>query len=142
MLSVDKATLAPFGEEELQALIKSKSWKSILPSALGDAQLLQLSDQLRDLLSGKGWDTGRGKGSAALPMTLLLLSQAGAKHQDLVSDMEMLHEVMMLLSIAADREIVDRMIQHRDLFTGSDLMDTFKGIVHHKYSSAAALSLI
>ncbi len=94
MLCVEKATLVPFGEEELKALIKSKSWKSMLPSALGDEQLLQLSDQLRDLLSGRAWDAGRGKGSAALPMTLLLLSKAGATDHDLVTDMDMLREVM------------------------------------------------
>lgn len=47
MLCVEKATLVPFGEEELKALIKSKSWKSMLPSALGDEQLLQLSDRER-----------------------------------------------------------------------------------------------
>jgi len=141
MLCAHKATLVPFGEEELKALIKSKSWKSMLPSALGDEQLLQLSDQLRDLLSGRAWDAGRGKGSAALLMTVLLLSKAGATDHDLVTDMDMLREVMMLLSIAADHEIVNRMIQNRDRFTGADLMETLKGIVHHKHSSAEALSL-
>ncbi|WP_342133671.1 hypothetical protein, partial [Hydrogenophaga sp. OTU3427] len=99
------------------------------------------SDQLRDLLSGRAWDAGRGKGSAALPMTLLLLSKAGATDHDLVTDMDMLREVMMLLSIAADHEIVNRMIQNRDRFTGADLMETLKGIVHQKHSSAEALSL-
>lgn len=141
MLCVDKATLIPFGEEELQVLIKSKSWESMLPSALGDEQLLQLSYQLRDLLSGRALDAGGGKGSAALPMTLLLLSKAGATHHDLMTDMDMVHEVMMLLSIAADREIVNRMIQNRDRFTGADLMETLKGIVQLKHSSDEALSL-
>jgi len=140
MLRVDRATLVPFGEEELRALIRSKGLKSILPDALDDAQLLQLSDQLRDLLSGKGWDKGRGKGSAALPMTLLLLSKAGANHEDIVTDMAMLHEVATLISIAADREVVNRTIQRRDLFMRSELMETLKAIVRHKYSPAAALS--
>ena len=70
MLRVDKATLGKFGEPELADLINSLGWRSVLPDALDDQQLLLVSSQLRDLLSGQGWDTTQGPGSAALPMSL------------------------------------------------------------------------
>lgn len=72
MLRVEKTALGTFGESELAGLINSRGWKSVLPDALDDQQLLLISDQLRDLLAGKGWDTNRGPGSAALPISLLL----------------------------------------------------------------------
>ena len=50
-----------------------------MPDALDDQHLLLVSEQLRDLLAGKGWDDNQGPGSAALPITLLLLSEAGAE---------------------------------------------------------------
>lgn len=77
MLRVQKKDLGQFGETELAALIHSRGWQSVLPHALGDQQLLLVADQLHDLLSGQGWDAARGPGSAALPITLLLLSKAG-----------------------------------------------------------------
>ena len=78
MLRVEKTTLGTFGEPELAGLINSRGWKSVLPDALDDQHLLLVSEQLRDLLAGKGWDDTRGPGSAALPISLLLLSEAGA----------------------------------------------------------------
>lgn len=124
MLRVEKTVLGKFGEPELAVLINSRGWKSVLPDALDDQHLLLISDQLRDLLAGKGWDVNRGPGSAALPISLLLLSKAGAKRLGKGIDVEMstLHEAMTLLSVTVDREIVNRMLQREDGATGAGLM--------------------
>lgn len=124
MLRVEKTVLGKFGEPELAVLINSRGWKSVLPDALDDQHLLLISDQLRDLLAGKGWDVNRGPGSAALPISLLLLSKAGAKRLGKGLDVEMgtLHEAMTLLSVTVDREIVNRMLQREDGATGAGLM--------------------
>lgn len=135
MLRVEKATLGKFGEPELASLIKSRGWKSVLPDALDDQQLLLISDQLRDLLAGQGWDTARGPGSAALPISLLLLSKAGAKRSGKGLDVEMdtLHEAMTLLSVTMDREIVNRMLHRQDGTIGSGLMQGL-GLLVQNYS--------
>lgn len=106
MLRVQKKDLGQFGEPELAALIHSRGWQSVLPHALGDQQLLLVADQLHDLLAGQGWDAAQGPGSAALPITLLLLSRAGVPSQSQGLDVEMatLHEAMTLLSVTVDRE--------------------------------------
>lgn len=125
MLRVEKTTLGSFGEPELAALVNSRGWKSVLPDALDDRQLLLISDQLRDLLAGKGWDADRGPGSAALPIILLLLSKAGAKlsGEGFYVEMGTLHEAMTLLNVTVDREIVGRMLQREDGTLGSGLME-------------------
>lgn len=62
----------------MMGLITSQGWQAILPDALPDNHLLLMSDQIRDLLSGDGWNGGdREPASAALPLTLLLLTKAG-----------------------------------------------------------------
>ncbi len=128
MLRVEKTTLGTFGEPELAGLINSRGWKSVLPDALDDQRLLLISDQLRDLLAGKGWDTNRGPGSAALPISLLLLSKAGVKRQGKGLNVEMgtLHEAMTLLSVTVDREIVSRMLHREDGTIGSELMESLR----------------
>jgi hypothetical protein len=140
MLRVQKKDLGQFGEPELEALIHSRGWQSVLPHVLDDRQLLLMADQLRDLLSGQGWDTARGPGSAALPITLLLLSKAGAPGQgpDLNVEMTTLHEVMTLLSVTVDREIVSRTLQRRDDAAGSDLMQGLKELVRYSQAPAKA----
>lgn len=45
MLRVEKTTLGTFGEPELEGLINSRGWKSVLPDALDDQRLLLISDQ-------------------------------------------------------------------------------------------------
>ena len=61
----------------MMGLITSQGWQAILPDALPDNHLLLMSDQIRDLLSGDGWNGGdREPASAALPLTLLLLTKA------------------------------------------------------------------
>lgn len=133
MLRVEKTVLGKFGEPELAVLINSRGWKSVLPDALDDQHLLLISDQLRDLLAGKGWDVNRGPGSAALPISLLLLSKAGAKRLGKGLDVEMgtLHEAMTLLSVTVDREIVNRMLQREDGDTGAGLMQGLGSLIQN-----------
>ena len=77
MLRLEKATLGKFGAQDMMSLITSQGWEAILPDALHDNHLLLMSDQIRDLLSGDGWNGGdREPASAALPLTLLLLTKA------------------------------------------------------------------
>ena len=136
MLRVEKANLGQFGEPELATLIDSRGWQSVLPHALGDQQLLLVADQLRDLLSGQCWDAARGPGSAALPITLLLLSKAAVKRQGKSLDVKVdtLHEVMTLLSVTVDREIVNRLLERRDDTPSPGLMQGIKELV--RYSQA------
>ena len=79
MLRLEKATLGKFGAQDMMSLITSQGWEAILPDALHDNHLLLMSDQIRDLLSGDGWnDDDPEPSSAALPLTLLLLTKVGA----------------------------------------------------------------
>ena len=140
MLRVEKTSLGHFGEPELAALIDSRGWQSVLPHAMGDQQLLLVADQLHDLLAGHGWDAARGPGSAALPITLLLLSKAGVPCQGQGMDVEMgtLHEAMTLLSVTVDREIVRRMLQRGDDATDPGLMQGLEELVRYSQASAKA----
>lgn len=133
MLDIDKTRFRKFGEPELAKLIELKGWQSVLPDALEDQQLLLVSDQLRDLLAGQGWDETRGPGSAALPISLLLLAQAGAKYSRTGLDVSMttLHEAMTLLSVTVDREIVSRMLHREDGNTGAGLMQSLAVLVQN-----------
>lgn len=116
MLRLKKATLGKFGPQDMMGLITSRGWESILPDALNDNHLLLVSDQLRDLLSGSGWSGDHDPARAALPLTLLLLTKAGAKRSgdSLEVGLETLQEALCLLSTAVDREIVNRMLQRQD----------------------------
>lgn len=133
MLRVEKATLGEFGEPELASLINLRGWQSVLPDALADHQLLLVSDQLRDLLAGQGWNTARGPGSAALPISLLLLSKAGAKRSGNGLDVaiDTLHEAMTLLSVTVDQEIVNRMLHRQDGSIGAGLMQGLRLLVQN-----------
>lgn len=133
MLRLEKVDLGKFGEPELASLINLRGWQSVLPDALSDQQLLLISDQLRDLLAGQGWDTTQGPGSAALPISLLLLSKAGAKRlgKGLDVKMDTLHEAMTLLSVTVDREIVSRMLNRQDGNIGSGLMQGLRLLAHN-----------
>ena len=132
MLRLEKATLGQFGAQDLMDLITSGGWKSILPDALEDKNLLLISEQLRDLLSGVGWNEDHDPASAALPLALLLLSKAGAEGPEgrLAVSMETLQETLYLLSTAIDREIVNRMLQRRDATPiGSGLIEGLQLLV-------------
>ena len=122
MLRLEKATLGQFGAQDMMGLITTRGWEAILPDALNDNHLLLVSDQFRDLLSGIAWSGVHDPAGAALPLTLLLLSKAGAKRSGdcMEVGLETLQEALCLLSTAVDREIVNRMLQRRD----STLMGT------------------
>ena len=132
MLRLEKATLGQFGAQDMMDLITSGGWKSILPDALEDKKLLLISEQLRDLLSGVGWNEDHDPASAALPLALLLLSKAGAEGPEgrLAVSMETLQETLYLLSTAIDREIVNRMLQRSDVTPiGSGLIEGLQLLV-------------
>lgn len=132
MLTVEKSLLGKFDEQELAKCISSHGWQAALPDALKDHQLLLLSDQLRDLLAGKGWNPKHGDGSAALPLGLLLLSKAGASLPEDLSreaDMASLHGVLTLLSITVDHEIVSRLLHREDGTSGAEFMQSLHELV-------------
>lgn len=121
------------------SLIMSRGWEAILPDALNDKQLLLVSDQFRDLLSGAGWNGDQDPAGGALPLALLLLSKAGAKRSGdcLEVGLETLREVLCLLSTAVDREIVNRMLQRQDATPiRTELMRGIQILVQHSREQA------
>ena len=140
MLRLEKATLGKFGPQDMMGLITSQGWEAILPDALPDNHLLLMSDQIRDLLSGDGWNGGdREPASAALPLTLLLLTKAGANPSGdgFEVGLETLQEALCLLNTAVDREIVNRMLQRQDATPiGTGLIQGLQMLVQHASDSA------
>lgn len=123
----------------MMSLVTSRGWEAILPDALDDNHLLLVSDQLRDLLSGVGWNGEHDPARAALPLTLLLLSKAGAKlsGDSLEVSLETLQEALCLLSTAVDREIVNRVLHRRDLTPiGTGLIQGLQMLVQHAMEQA------
>lgn len=98
------------------SLINSGGSEAILPHALDDKHLMLIADQFRDLLAGVGWDRKDSSARAALPLTLLLLTRAGAKCTDdnMEVDLEILQDALSLLSVTFDREIVNRILNRQD----------------------------
>ena len=121
-------------------LITSKGWEAILPDALQDNHLLLMSDQIRDLLSGNDWSgDDREPTSAALPLTLLLLSKAGVNSSGdgFEVGLETLQEALCLLNTAVDREIVNRMLQRKDATPiGTGLIQGLQMLVQHAKEEA------
>ncbi|KRB27787.1 hypothetical protein ASD94_08350 [Acidovorax sp. Root70] len=119
----------------MMGLITSQGWEAILPDALQDSHLLLMSDQIRDLLSGSDWnDDDPEPASAALPLTLLLLTKAGANSSEdgFEVGLETLQEALCLLNTAVDREIVNRMLQRRDVTPiGTGLIQGLQMLVQH-----------
>lgn len=140
MLRLEKATLGKFGAQDMMRLITSKGWEAILPDALQDNHLLLMSDQIRDLLSGNDWSgDDREPTSAALPLTLLLLSKAGVNSSGdgFEVGLETLQEALCLLNTAVDREIVNRMLQRKDATPiGTGLIQGLQMLVQHAKEEA------
>lgn len=124
----------------MMGLITSQGWEAILPDALQDNHLLLMSDQLRDLLSGNDWnDDDPEPASAALPLTLLLLTKAGANSSEDGFEvcLETLQEALCLLNTAVDREIVNRMLQRQDATPiGAGLIQGLQMLVQHAKKEA------
>jgi hypothetical protein len=143
MLRLEKATLGKFGAEDMMSLIASGGVEAILPDALDDKQLLLVSDQFRDLLSGVGLNGNHDPARAALPLALLLLSKAGAKRSgdSLEVGMETLQEALCLLNTAVDREIVNRMLRRQDATPiGTGLIQGLQMLVQHARDQADSAS--
>lgn len=130
MLSAQILDLGVFGETELTALLEAGGWEAILPSALQDAQLLAVANQMRDLVFDQEANAANGPGGAALAMTLLLVAVSEPKRWDqgnqLNIEMETLHDVLELLSASVDREIVDRVLQRHNKRSAAALMQAIK----------------
>lgn len=124
------------------SLITSKGWEAILPDALQDNHLLLMSDQIRDLLSGNDWSgDDREPTSAALPLTLLLLTKAGVSPSGdgFEVGLETLQEALCLLNTAVDREIVNRMLQRKDVTSiGTGLIQGLQMLVQHAKEEAGS----
>ena len=131
MLRLEKATLGKFGPQDMMGLITSQGWEAILPDALPDNHLLLMSDQISD----------REPASAALPLTLLLLTKAGANPSGdgFEVGLETLQEALCLLNTAVDREIVNRMLQRQDATPiGTGLIQGLQMLVQHAKDDTAS----
>ena len=135
MLRLEKATLGKFGAQDMMSLITSQGWEAILPDALHDNHLLLMSDQIRDLLSGDGWNDDDPEPSSAA----LLLTKVGANPSGngFEVSLETLQEALCLLNTAVDREIVNRMLQRQDATPiGTGLIQGLQMLVQHASDSA------
>lgn len=123
----------------MMGLVTSRGWEAILPDALEDNQLLLVSDQFRDLLSGIAWSGDHDPARAALPLTLLLLAKAGAKgsEESFEIGLDTLQAALCLLNTAVDREIVNRMLNRSDPSPlGEDLLQALIMLVHYAKENA------
>lgn len=116
MLQLDREKFGHFSESAVLEILDLSGWKGVLPQNLTDSQLVCVSDQLRAILLGEGSKGPDGKANAAITMALLLLARGRQSElfDDegllLERDLEVLREMLMLLSVAADRELVGRLL--------------------------------
>src|SRR3989338_6552401 len=139
MLSLEKSTLGKFGAQDMMSLVTSRGWEAILQDALDDKQLLLVSDQFRDLLSGIAWSGDHDPARAALPLTLLLLAKAGGKGSDDSFEIRLdtLQAALCLLNTAVDREIVNRLLNRSDPSPlGEDLLQALVILVQDAKENA------
>ncbi|MBB6558745.1 hypothetical protein HNP48_001409 [Acidovorax soli] len=114
MLQLDREQIGHFSEMDLAGILDAGGWSAILPKSLSDSQLVCVSDQLRAMLWGEGTQGPDGTPNAAIAMALLLMAKSHpsppANGELFEGSMQQLREVMMVLSVAADREIVNRLL--------------------------------
>ncbi len=115
MLQLDKEQIGHFSEMDLEEILQTGGFDAILPRSLSDGQLVCVSDQLRAMLWGEGTRGPDGEPNAAIAMALLLIANAHPSppvNGELFFEgsLEQLRDVMMVLSMAADREIVNRLL--------------------------------
>lgn len=115
MLQLDKEQIGHFTEMDLTEILETGGFEAILPKSLSDGQLVCVSDQLRAMLWGEGTRGPDGEPNAAIAIALLLIANThptpptNGKHI-FEGSLEQLRDVMMVLSMAADREIVNRLL--------------------------------
>lgn len=115
MLQLDKEQIGHFSEMDLEEILQTGGFDAILPRSLSDGQLVCVSDQLRAMLWGEGTRGPDGEPNAAIAMALLLIAKAHPSppvngELSFEGSLEQLRDVMMVLSMAADREIVNRLL--------------------------------
>ena len=79
-------------------------------------------------------DEEPSKARAALPLTLILLAEVGAARTDnfVEVELETVREALSLLSVAFDREIVNRRLKGREgRIVGTRLMQGLESLVQH-----------
>ncbi|MFN9476519.1 hypothetical protein [Acidovorax sp.] len=117
MLLFDREEIGHFSEMDLAHVLEAGGWDAILPQSLTDNQLVCLTDQFRAILWGEGSRGPDGSPNAAIAMAMLLLAKARDSEFaegvdfDTESDMDLLREILMVLSVAADRELVSRLLK-------------------------------
>lgn len=117
MLKLEPREVENFSDEALVTLLEAGGWESILPQNLTDVQLISVADQCRELLEGTGSTKSGGQCKAVVAMAMLLVSNAygsdPAVECDFTqrSDMEVVRDVLAVLSMASDREIVSRLLR-------------------------------
>ncbi len=115
MQQLDREQIGHFSEMDLTEILETGGFDAILPKSLSDGQLVCVSDQLRVMLWGEGARAPDGEPNAAIAMALLLMAKAhpsSSARGELAFEgsLEQLRDVMMVLSVAADREIVSRLL--------------------------------
>lgn len=115
MLQLDREQIGHFSEMDLSDILETGGWDAILPKSLSDEQLICVSDQLRAMLWGESARGPDGEPNAAIAIALLLMAKvhpSSSSNAELHfgARLEQLQEVMMILSVAADREIVNRLL--------------------------------
>jgi hypothetical protein len=115
MLQLDREQIGHFSELDISEILDNGGWDAILPKSLSDNQLISVSDQLRAMLWGEGLRGSDGEPNAAVAIALLLMAKSNSAPSsdgelEFGASLEQLQEVMMLLSVAADREIVNRLL--------------------------------
>lgn len=115
MLQLDRDQIGHLTELDISEILENGGWDAILPKSLSDNQLICVSDQLRAMLWGEGMRGPDGEPNAAVAIALLLMAKENPGPSSdgelkFGASLEQLQEVMMLLSVAADREIVNRLL--------------------------------
>lgn len=138
MLKLDLREVENFSDEDVVTLLGEDGWESILPQNLTDAQLVSVADQFRELLGGPGSMAPKEKCKAAVAMAMLLV--ANAYGSDLAaecdfmsrSDMDLVRDVLAVLSMASDREIVNRVLNRSGEDECFNLLANVAGIVEKR----------
>jgi len=140
MLRLEKATLGKFGPQDMMGLINVTGLGGH-PARRTPRQPLVAHVGPNQRPSFRRWlERGdREPASAALPLTLLLLTKAGANPSGdgFEVGLETLQEALCLLNTAVDREIVNRMLQRQDATPiGTGLIQGLQMLVQHAKEEA------
>jgi len=135
MLQIDRQEIERFSEMDLTKVLETSGWEAILPNGLTDRQLVSVSDQLRGTLWGEGTRGPDGEPNGSIAMALLLMAKADPSLRTVDGEFELegrmakLHDVLMVLSMAADREIVSRILNRPNKEEASAILNSIESIM-------------